>query len=380
MPLDSLGNYDQVPGAVTAVAGQTIQSAVWDNIHGDVGTALQEIAQLVLEGRAFRNVLSPNGGLEVWQRGAGSSAVISVPASTTAYTADRWYLATGANQAHTVSAVAGIVAGSMLAAAIQRTAAQTGTGLVTFGFPLSTEEVVMLRGQQIALNMFVSTGAAWSPLNGTVHVDFYVGTGNPAKRGGGFPNENHVLSVSSNVAAGSGATNLVGVSSGTVPITATAGELQITWTPNGTAGATDTLNIDDVQLTPAGFEFSYDRLPFQVMLEMCKRHYRKTFPYNVAPAQGAGIPGSLSFMSQAAAQFGVYWQFEPNALRTTAAYTTFNPQGTSSNWQDITGAASIAVSVDTANGSSPSGVLIYGVSVSAADHLVYIQAVADASI
>ena len=43
---------------------------------------------------SFRNVLRANGGLEVWQRGAGASASIAAAASTTAYAADRWYIKT----------------------------------------------------------------------------------------------------------------------------------------------------------------------------------------------------------------------------------------------------------------------------------------------
>lgn len=366
MPYDALGNYTPAPGAITAAPGQVIQSNVWDNIHTDEATALTQIAQALLNKWTSPNILDANGGFEIWQRGAGAASSIAVAASTTKYTADRWYLATGANQACVVAAATPLNMNSQLAASIQRNAAQVGVTALTFGYPLDTDEVFRMRGQKMSLNFLAATGANWSPVNGTLVVTLYVGTGTPQKRGAGFANETNVLQISSNIPAGSAATSIVGTSAGTVPTNATQGELQFTWTPNGAAGATDTVTLDNVMLSAGTFQYPYDVLPFDVMMNMCKRHYRKTMPYGVAPAANAGQPGELSVWSQAAAQAGIWWQYEPIAMRATAAVTTFNPTGTGANFANITGGITVTVTVDPVGSNSASGVfMITGVATSA---------------
>ena len=89
MSFSSAGVYTQVSGAITAAAGQVIQSAVWNNIHADLGNALTALGSGVINTPMPRNILSANGGFEIWQRGAGGAASVSIAASTTAYTADR---------------------------------------------------------------------------------------------------------------------------------------------------------------------------------------------------------------------------------------------------------------------------------------------------
>lgn len=387
MSYSNQGLYTAAAGMETAVAGNSLQSAVWDAGHADIRKALTAVGQSAVGVPAYRNILSANGGFEVWQRGAGSSASFTVNASTTAYTADRWYITTGANQQHTVSAVAGLVNGSNLACAIQRVAGQTGTTAMIFGYPLDTDEVIRLRGQVVSLNFQASTGANWSPTNGTFTATLYVGTGTVQKAGAAaanFTSPTTVLQISKNLAAGSAATNINGISSSTVPTNATQGELQFAWTPVGTAGANDILNIDDVMLDAStfpgqGFASPYERLPFDLMLTQCKRHYQKTFGYSTAPAQSGGLPNALAVITAAAAKFGLYWQHQPISLRATAAYTTYSPSGATANWIDNTTSASLTVTVDT-TGVGPNGVLITGATASNAGDNCFIHAAADSGI
>lgn len=337
------GTYTQVSGAITAAAGQVIQSAVWNNIHADLGNALTALGTCLVTSPTPRNILHANGGLELWQRGAGGAASIAVGAGTTAYGADRWYLTTGANQAHVVSQQAGLNAASQWCAQVQRTAGQTGVTAMTFGYPLDTEEVVRMRGKKVGLAFLAATGANWSPASGTLVATLYVGTGAAAKRGAGFTGETNVLSVSSNIAAGTSAAAYGGISSAVVPANATQGEVQFTWTPTGTAGTNDWFQLDDVMLDSSaaasqGLQVQYERLPFDFQLAACRQHFWKTFGYSVAPAQAVGAgTGELMAMAGKAGAAAQFLPFRhPVRMRATPALTLYSPATTSAQVYDET--------------------------------------------
>lgn len=381
--------YTGPSGSTNAAPGQIVQSATWNNINTDYATALTALMSQLTTGISERNILQANGSFEVWQRGAGSSASIAVGASTTLYGPDRWYLTTGANAASIVSAAAGLSNNSLLSVKIIKNAGQTGTTAFVFGYPLDTPDIMRLRGQTVRISLLAKSGANFSPTSGALAVSLYTGTGVPAKRqyGGGFTGETTVLSISTNLGVSSATTAITGASSVIVPLTTTQAELQFTWTPVGTAGADDSITIDDVQLecewsdttwTPT----TYDRIPFEEMLQLCKRFYQKTFNYSVAPAAAAGMPGALSYVTVANQLANLWWQF-PVELRATGSITTYNPNAAGANWQDLTVTASVTVSVDTANTNSAKAVLIYGATATATvaiSHLVYIQAQVDAGI
>lgn len=381
MGFNSAGVYTAASGATTASAGAVIQSAVWNAIFTDLSSALtQTMNQLINTISVQRNILFGNGGCEIWQRNSGSTSSIAIAASTTAYTADRWYITTGANQASVVAAVTGLTNQSQLAAKITRNNGQTGVTSYTFGYPLDTDSIVAMRGQKISLTCVVKAGANWSPASGTLSYGFYVGTGAVAKRGAGFTSETTILSGSTNLTA-SGQSTITVDGTVSVPLTSTQAEFQFTWTPTGTAGADDSITIDDVQLVCQGTSYTYtdiifDRVPYSIMLEDCLAHYQKSFPYATAPAQGAGVNGAFALISQAASKQGVYWRYA-REMRTTPTVTTYNPSGASANWQDVTATASLAVSVTA---TSTRGIFIISATVAAANDILYIQAQADAGI
>ena len=370
--------YTLVTGASTAAAGQVVQSAVWNNIHNDIATALTTLmTQANTSQPGWQNILVANGGFPIWQRGTS----ISVGASTTAYTADRWYLTTGANQASTVSASTDLVSGANNhCAKIQRTAAETGTTEITFGYPLTTEEVNRLRGSYISFTCSVKTGANWSPTNGTLTVALYVGTGTEGKRGAGFTGETEVFLKTTNFSVSSAVTSITKTSAGVVPATSTQGELQFRWTPVGVAGADDSIYIDSCCMSLGSIQLYYTDIPFPQQLTLCQRFYRKTFNYATTPAQGAGLSGALATISQGAARCGIYWQFDPIPMRATASCVTYNPMGASANWQNVTSTTSNTVTVDTSAGAGPGGVFIYSATATATDNFLYIQAIASAGL
>lgn len=379
--------YTGPSGSTNAAPGQVVQSTVWNNINTDYATALTMLMSQLAANMTDRNILNANGGFEVWQRGAGASSSIAIAATTTAYTADRWYLTTLANQASVVSAQLGLSSNSILSARVLRNAAQTGVGVMTYGCPLDTDEIIRMRGKNVSLSFLAATGANWSPASGTLVVALYTGTGSVAKRGAGFTGEVSVLSISTNIAAGSAATAIAGESLVVVPTNATQAELQFTWTPVGTAGAADYIQLDDVELDAAYSSadwtpMQFDRVPFDVQLAHCKRHFQKTFDYSVAPAQSGGFPGSISTLVQVAAtRVACWWQY-PVEMRVTGSNTTFNPAAASANWINASVSVSVVVSVDATLSQCTKGVFIHSAATSspAAGTNMYIQAVVDAGI
>lgn len=381
--------FANVAGASSAATGQIVQSAVWNNIHIDYSTAFTQIMSQIVANLTNRNICWMNGGFEVWQRGAGSASNIAIAASTTSYTADRWYLTTGANQVSSVFTVPGIGNYSILAAVVRRDAGQTGTTVMTFGYPLDTDEIVRMRGNKVTLSFLIRTGADWSPVNGTLTVALYVGTGAVAKRGAGFTSETTVLSVSTNLAVNAPTTSISATSSAVLPTTATQAEIQFTWAPVGTAGATDRFTLDNLQIesnltTTTWTPMNFDTISFSQMLGGCKRFYTKTFPYSVAPAAGAGLSNSLEIMAQAIARVGIWWQY-PVEMRDNPSFSKYNPATATSSFfytlATVSGASgSLTSSIDTQWGTNATkGILIYAAT-AAVDQLLFLQLEASAGI
>ena len=168
-------------------------------------------------------------------------------------------------------------------------------------------------------------------------------------------------------------------------MTATQAELQFTWTPVGTAGADDSITFDDVQLeanlsTSTWTPTAYDRLKFEAEYNFCKRHYKKTQPYNVAPAQNSGLLGALVYSSSAISKIGVQWNFDIDS-RVVGTVTTFNPQAANANWQNITVPAAIVATIDTASASnSTKFIYIGGATIGAGDNQALIHCQVDSGI
>lgn len=370
--------YTGPSGSTNAAAGQVVQSAVWNAINTDYADALTTLMTLVNTGLpGWQNIMISNGGFNVWQRGT----TVSVSASSTAYTADRWYLTTGANEASTVTADTDLETHVIpnSSAKVTKTAGETGTAAMVFGYPLDSDEVYRMRGNRISFTCMARGGANWSPTSGVLTAVIAVGTGAPAKRGAGFTGETVMLTINTNLVPGaSSATTISGTSTSAVPTNAAQGEIQFTWTPVGTAGADDSVTIDDCCVVLGTIAQGYEEIPFQVNKSLCERFYRKSFQYSTAPAQAAGTAGAASAISQGAAQSAIYIRFEPSLRSASPTVTFFNPSATTSTWVDLTTSVSVTAS---ATFLGTSGMMIYTVAnVSAANHQVLVHYTADASI
>ncbi len=290
-----------------------------------------QLTNLLPAASYMQNVVGRNGGMEVWQRGAGDSASIAVAASSTLYTADGWYLKTGANQAFTVSAQTGITTNSYRCARVQRNSGQTGTGTVYFAFPLDTDEIMVLRGNSVKLIFTTSTGANWSPTSGTLTYTLYAGTAAVSKRNSSaYSGEASLLSGSVNLATSASAAQTVSALS-TTSSTMTCAELQFSFSPAGTAGANDWVQIDDVALVilPSGSSATptFDRVDMSWMLTRCQRHFWKTYNYNTAPGNNYGgtNAGALSFSGSTSQVSG---GFSIPPMRSAPTFTAYDGVGT----------------------------------------------------
>lgn len=284
LPALDASNLTNVP--VGAIASQAEAEAGTDATKSM--PALRVSQAIAARRTSYRNIVGRNAGMEVWQRGTS----VAVAASTTAYTADGWYLATGANQASTVSRVAGLTDSSVYAAQVARNAGQTGTGIMRWSFALDTDEVYKLRNKATVLSFSVKAGANWSPTSGTLSYALYVGTGAVAKRSGSaYTGETTPITGSVNLTPGGAAQTVISAITSALPTNITCAELQFSWTPTGTAGANDWFSLDDMQVevVPTGVTAVtpvFERSDYGTDLSCCMRHL------SVWRMAWSGVPGS----------------------------------------------------------------------------------------
>jgi hypothetical protein len=323
-----------------ALTGGEIQAGAVVTVCFD-GTQYQIVSSRALAATVVKNWLI-NGDMEVWQRGAGGSASIAVAASTTAYTADRWYITTGSNQAFTISQQTGLTNGSRFCMRVQRNSGQTGTGQIVIGQPLDSDFVAGLRGKIVTISAKLRSGANWSPASGAISMALYVGTGSPAKRGGGFTSETTVASVTTNLGTSSSVMTAPATASSAVPTNAGQGELQFAVTPSGTASTNDWVEIDDVMICIAPFATVFDRRRFDEEMTTCQRFYQKSFDYPVAPAQNAGTTHNYVFRENTAASVSDFNDMTPypgGTMRVTPTITTYNPGAPNTQVIDVSASA-----------------------------------------
>lgn len=390
--------FTNVAGATSAASGQTVQSATWNAIFTDYAAALTQLNSQYASINSNRNILWMNGGFEVWQRGSGSTSSIALAASAAGpYTADRWYVWNGPNQAMVAQAVSGLVSQSLLAGKFQRNAAQTGTGVIRIGYPLDTDEIVRMRGKNVAISLLIKTGANFSGTSFSVNL--YTGTGSPGKRiTGPYTNEANPISVTTTAAVNT-SYSVSAQSSSVLSTAITQAELQISFTPVGTAGADDSISLDDISVevitsTQTWTPMNYDRAQFPEMLQGCKRFYQKTFPYSIAPANAvATTGGSTTFTPETpgvgAASFAAHpafiqWSL-PVELRLPYPalpnnYTIYNPVNNVNNTlYATTGENPGAVSVNALDAQNIS-FTVSALSATTGDYQVYCHIVVSADL
>jgi len=239
-----------------------------------------------------RNVLI-NGNMARAQRiGETVGNFLTVAASSQVYQMDRWYFIVSTNQASAVTYVAGTnFPGNIAAANFQRNNGQTGTSAVAIAQALDADQINRLQGKFVTLTCRFLTGANWTAAN--VALQFFVGTGAPAKRGVAFPGETIVVNQGFTTTPGQGLTTVTVTSTAIVPSNATQGQVNIGWTPVGTATTSDLIQIGNVQLEPSIAFTGWDYTPAALEWTMCQRFYWKSFAAGQQPATNIGVGAGL---------------------------------------------------------------------------------------
>jgi hypothetical protein len=233
-----------------------------------------------------------NGGMDVWQRGTS----ISAAASTAPYTADRWQINLGANQASTISrqSVSDTTNLPTLQYCLrfQRNSGQTGTGAIYLTQSFETTNSIRFAGQTATLSFYARKGANYSPTSSTLTSYVYYGTGTDQNITGSYTG-----------AVGLGGQNNTLTTTWqrftmTVNIDKSATEiaLLLAHTPTGTAGAADYYEITGVQLEQGTSATTYSRNTSTYALELaaCQRYYIRYGGTNNYEAFAVGFNSSTT--------------------------------------------------------------------------------------
>ena len=213
-----------------------------------------------------------NSAFQIWQRGTS----ISLAASTPGYTADRWYLALGANQASTVSRQATgdtkNLPNIQYCARVQRNSGQTGTGEINFANNFESINSIPFSGKVVTLSFYARAGSNYSPTSSGLKATLVSGTGTDQNViAAGYTGQNNFASETKTITTTWARYTI----SGTVPTSSTELSIVFGMTPTGTAGTNDYYEITGVQLEVGSVAtpFKTQGVTLAGELAACQRYY-----------------------------------------------------------------------------------------------------------
>ena len=227
-----------------------------------------------------------NSAMQVWQRGTS----ISSSASASVYTADRWYITSGANQATTVSQQATGDTTNLpfiqWGLRYQRNSGQTGTGNLTLSQSFETVNSRPFAGKAITLSFYARAGSNYSPTSSLLNVYLASGTGTDQNIRSTYTGEATVISSTATLTTSWQRFTYTG----TVAATATEIAFQPYWSPTGTASTNDYLDITGVQIDigSVALPFRTYAATIQGELAACQRYFEMSYNQGTTPANGAG--------------------------------------------------------------------------------------------
>jgi hypothetical protein len=215
-----------------------------------------------------------NGGFDVWQRGTSFSLAAS---SNIVYTADRWAMASGVNQATTLARQATgdttNLPNIQYCMRFQRNSGQTGTGILSMYQSIETTNSIRFAGQSVTISFYARRGANYSSASNALSTYLYSGTGTDQNIYGGY---------TGSATAASGTATLTTTwqrftYTGTVSASATELAMGFQYTPVGTASTNDYFEVTGVQLE-IGTATTFARTggTIQGELAACQRYYFRT--------------------------------------------------------------------------------------------------------
>jgi len=215
-----------------------------------------------------------NSAYQVWQRGTS----VAVAASTSnAYTADRWAVVTGANQAFTVSRQATGDTTNLPSiqynGRFQRNSGQTGTTRFYLSNAFETINSIPFVGKTVTVSFYARAGANYSSASNALGFILYSGTGTDQQSNTGYTGATSVASTTATLTT----TWQRFTATGTVGTSANEISLEFSYTPVGTAGTNDYFDLTGVQLDvgSVALPFRTYAATIQGELAACQRYYQR---------------------------------------------------------------------------------------------------------
>jgi len=285
-----------------------------------------------------------NGGMGIAQRGTSFTSGAN---NNDAYVLDRFYILSDGNDAIDVTQTTTVPTGAKFSIGldVETTNKKFGIaqiienancfdaigGAVTLSFQAKVSATTKLDNVKCAI-------VAWSGTADSVTSDIISAWGaegtNPTLIANAtYENSPANLNVTTSFATYSVTAN--------VDTASTSNIIVFIWSDVTDTTAGDFLYITNVQLEKGTQATSFEYRQYTTELALCQRYYAKTFPQNVAPANGLGTNYYFGY-SVNTANPSTIWKF-PVTMRTSPTVTLFNDRvgGTAGQWN--TG------SIDSAN-------------------------------
>jgi len=233
-----------------------------------------------------------NGGMDIWQRGTS----ISAPAAAFAWAGDRWELNPGANMALTLTRQSTNDTTNLpniqYCARIQRTAGQTGTGLMYMLQNFETVNSIPFAGKTITLSFYARAGANYSAASSALGVQLFSGTGVDQNAFSGYAGTVTVINSTATL------TTVWQRFTYTATLNSNISQLGLGFGSNwtGTAGTNDYYEITGVQLELGSVATPFSRAngSIQGELALCQRYYWRMNAAGVQYAPFSTASGTFS--------------------------------------------------------------------------------------
>ena len=283
-----------------------------------------------------------NSALDFWQRGTS----IAQAASTAAYTADRWYLVTNANQASVISrqltSDTTNLPNIQYCARVQRNSGQTGTANITLNYSMETADSLPFAGRTITVSFYARRGSNYSATSNALSAVIASGTGTDQNIAAGYTGSSTVATSTVTLTT----TWQRFTFSGTVGSTATELGLYFAFGPVGTAGANDFFEITGVQLELGSTATTFGRAgsTIQQELSLCQRYYSRYMPPS-ASGYGPVIPNGYF----ASATLFIGFVQVTTTMRTTPTSIDYSTLQAVDNFSGVYTVTAVAASFSSEN-------------------------------
>jgi len=253
-----------------------------------------------------------NSAYQVWQRGTS----VSIAASTTAYSADRWQVLANANQATTVSRQATGDSTNLpniqYCARFQRNSGQTGTSNYFFANSFETINSIPYAGKTVTVSFYARKGADYTAASDGLFVGLNTATGTDQTV------FNYAVGVASPIGSTVTLTSTWQRFSVSATLSSTLNEMAVffRYTPVGTASTNDYFEITGVQVDigSVALPFRTYAATIQGELAACQRYYYRVQPAAASAPITTSMYWSSSTIGIGTTQFPVKMRIIPTAL------------------------------------------------------------------